>query len=365
MGGGCCNGEKILQEVNNEQKNKSNNNNNNNITNTNEDINESLESYKSTDKLKKISTLDYGENSKVEKVKSFKSGKTYALKITSLGSPDKVKYLVKEQNILSKCHHPNIISFKDIYKDKSNNTINMILEYAKGGTLKSKLNEEKNIEENTLIFWLMQICLGLSYLHKKNIIHRDIKPENILLTKNGLIKICDLGLAKIYDFKTDLKRKNTLLGTYYYMAPEIVKSGGIYDEKVDIYSLGKIFIQCIDSKMNYTDKFKNLIKSLLECPDNRPTSDEILNNQIIIRGMEIFLEKYNYTNSISNLIMNKIDINNINYIKDDKFIEDIKKERKILIKKGNNKYNNENDSKDLDILMCIIFKKKNEQKNNK
>ena len=57
MGGGCCNGEKILQEVNNEQKNKSNNNNNNNITNTNEDINESLESYKSTDKLKKNQPL--------------------------------------------------------------------------------------------------------------------------------------------------------------------------------------------------------------------------------------------------------------------------------------------------------------------
>ena len=355
MGIGCCNEKGLLEKDNIPSYEQ--NNNDNNKTKENDEHNASNESFEEKELLEKKRTIGEGGFGKVILVETDNSKKNYAVKETSLDDMKKVKSFVKEKNILSKCHHPNIITFIEVFKDRHINKINIVLEYAESGTLKKKLNGENNIEENTLIFWLIQICLGLSYLHKKNIIHRDIKPENIFLTKTGLIKIGDLGLAKIYKSQSELERKSTIGGTFIYMAPEM-KGTGIYNEKIDLYALGKTFKHFCELNKNYSEEFVNLINSLLNNnPDNRPSADEILKSPIIKRGMKLFLEKYNYEKSLSNLIMKKIDINNINYIQDDNFIEEIKKVRKSLIEKDHNEYNNEKNSKDLDIIMCLINKK--------
>ena len=355
MGIGCCNEKGLLEKDNIPSYEQ--NNNDNNKTKENDEHNASNESFEEKELLEKKRTIGKGGFGKVILVETDNSKKNYAVKETSLDDMKKVKSFVKEKNILSKCHHPNIITFIEVFKDRNINKINIVLEYAEGGTLKEKLNGENNIEENTLIFWLIQICLGLSYLHKKNIIHRDIKPENIFLTKTGLIKIGDLGLAKIYKSQSELERKSTIGGTFIYMAPEM-KEIGIYNEKIDLYALGKTFKHFCELNKNYSEEFVNLINSLLNNnPDNRPSADEILKSPIIKRGMKLFLEKHNYEKSLSNLIMKKIDINNTNYIQDDNFIEEIKKVRKSLIEKGHNEYNNEKNSKDLDIIMCLINKK--------
>ena len=70
-------------------------------------------------------------------------------------------------------------------REDDNISGNIVTEYANDGDLFKKLEENKCIDEETLLFWLMQICFGLSYLHKKKILHRDIKPQNIFLNKNG------------------------------------------------------------------------------------------------------------------------------------------------------------------------------------
>ena len=355
MGVSSCNDKDFLEKKNVPKYEQ--NNNNNNKTKENDEHNKSNESYEENELLIKKRSIGQSGFGKVILVEAYNSKKTYVLKEASLDDMKEVKTFVKEQNILSKCHHPNIITFKDVFKDSKINTINIILEYAEGGTLKEKFNGENNIEENTLIFWLMQICLGLSYLHKKNIIHRNIKPENIFLTKTGLIKIGSLGLAKSFKSQSDLERKSTITGTFNYMAPEM-KETGIYNEKIDLYALGKTFNQFCVSNKNYSEEFVNLIKSLLNNnPDNRPSADEILNSPIIKRGMKLFLEKHHYEKSLSKLIMKKIDISNTSFVQDDNFIENIKKVRKSLIEKGHNEYNNEKISKDLDIIMCIINKK--------
>ena len=267
----------------------------------------------------------------------------------------------KEFNVLSECHHPNIISFKESFKKKTdtNKTFNIVTEFVNGGTLKEKLDEQKNknYEEITLIIWIIQVCLGLSYLHNKKIIHRDIKPENIFLTEKGLIKIGDLGLAKQYESKEDLKRQNTKAGTLCFMSPEM-KNTQIYNDKTDIYSLGKTFLLFIGCKNNYSEEFKKLINILTEDnQDKRPTADEILKMPIIQNGMKVFLRKYNYRNSLAYIIMENLQKNNI--LKNEKdgnnddFIKIIKKERKELTKEKelSDKYK---EGKDLDILMCII-----------
>ena len=324
---------------------------------TREEIN-SNKSYSKNEKLLKIKTLGKGGFAKVEQVETLDSKRTYALKKTPLDCSNKVKTIVEEKKLLSVCHHPNIISVKDIFKEVKYNTINMVLEYVDGGALRQQL-DGKNIEEHTLLFWFIQICLALSYLKHKQIIHRDIKPENILLSETGLIKLGDFGLS----IKSNSKIKN-IAGTRRYMAPEV--KTGIYDEKVDIYSLGKTINEFIILNRNYSKEFVQLIDSLMETdPNKRLSADEILNVPIIKSEMELILNNNN-EKCLANLIMKNINIDNENYNNEDgydNFIRDIKKERKNLIE-NNSEYNNKGYSKDLDIIMCIISKiiKKNKEK---
>ena len=304
-----------------------------------------------------------GKYGKVFQAESSISHKMCAVKVIDIDNSINKFLAYREFKVLTECHHPNIILHKETFKTtiETHKTFNIVTEFANGGTLEQKLDEqnreEKNLDEITLIIWLFQICLGLSYLHNKNIIHRDIKPDNILLTKDGVIKIGDLGLAKKYNSKEELKRKNTKAGCYFYMSPEM-KNTRIYNDKTDIYSLGKTFLLFLENKKKYSKEFEQLINILIDDnQDKRPTADEILKMRIIQNGMIKFLDKHNYRNSIAYKIMENLKNNNI--LKngkdeniDDSFIKIIKKERAKIIKERG--LSNENkEGKDLDILMCI------------
>jgi len=79
------------------------------------------------------------------------------------------------------------------------------------------------------------ICLALKHIHDRKIIHRDLKPGNIFLTTNDIVKLGDFGIAKVLD--GTLEKAKTMVGTPYYISPEIVK-GKDYSFKTDVWSLG-------------------------------------------------------------------------------------------------------------------------------
>jgi len=68
--------------------------------------------------------------------------------------------------------------------------------------------------------WFTQICLGLKHIHDRKILHRDLKGQNIFLTKQGIVKIGDFGIAKV--LSTTMQNARTVVGTPYYLSPEIV-----------------------------------------------------------------------------------------------------------------------------------------------
>lgn len=147
---------------------------------------------------------------------------------------------IKIMEIIKKDPHPNIVECYDIIRDKSNNTIYIIMEYCDSKDLRTII--KKPIKESYTQFYFSQLANGLKYLDAKNIMHRDIKPKNILLTNSRrVLKIADFGFAR-QTRKDDLHE--TVCGSPLYMAPEITSSTS-YNRQTDLWSIGMILYEML------------------------------------------------------------------------------------------------------------------------
>ena len=189
--------------------------------------------------------LGSGSYGRVYLIKHNKTNEEYALKVIDKNKfkqmYGKVDIIKNEISIHLKLIHENIIRLYNAYKDE--NSINLIMEYAKDGNLLELLSKPENkngLDEQRAFDYFIQVVNAVYFLHQNNIIHRDIKPENILIGKKGLLKLCDFGWAK----ELNLENRSTFCGTMEYMAPEIVGSEN-YDFSVDIWSLGILLYELI------------------------------------------------------------------------------------------------------------------------
>ena len=150
-----------------------------------------------------------------------------------------------ELHILKMCSHSNIIGLFGTWKKGHEVFVGtpppppyspqIALDYCGGGAI-SDIPQVWEIElsEDQLSVIAREILLGLQYLHSVNIIHRDIKGANVLLTEEGDVKLIDFGVSAVLASRSE--RRNTLIGTPYWMAPEIISNKhrkAPYDEKVD------------------------------------------------------------------------------------------------------------------------------------
>lgn len=126
----------------------------------------------------------------------------------------------KEVDILSLLNHTNIVTYYNHYIDGTSLLIEM--EYCNGGTLNDKIHAQKELFAEEIVIWyFFQICSGMSHIHDCDIVHRDIKTLNIFLTKSGLVKLGDFGIATILKGSKDMAE--SVVGTPYYMSPEIIQ----------------------------------------------------------------------------------------------------------------------------------------------
>ena len=151
---------------------------------------------------------------------------------------------VNELNVLRQLRHPYIVTHKDSFTDFGQ--LSIVMEYATGGDLFSRIQSRNGLrfEESQISAWFLQMCLGVSYIHSKNVMHRDLKPQNLFLTADGKggekILIGDFGVCKIMRSPSDLT--TTVTGTPYYLAPEVFQNKP-YSIKSDIWSLGCILYE--------------------------------------------------------------------------------------------------------------------------
>ena len=155
------------------------------------------------------------------------------------------KEFIKRFNIESQAaaslSHQNIISIFDVGHEGDNHYI--VMEYIEGQTLKQYIEKNGMLEWKQAVDFAIQICSALEHAHKNNIIHRDIKPQNILMTKDGVLKVTDFGIARAVNSQT-IAMDGTALGSVHYISPEQAR-GSYIDEKSDLYSLGVVLYEML------------------------------------------------------------------------------------------------------------------------
>jgi mitogen-activated protein kinase kinase kinase len=159
---------------------------------------------------------------------------------------DKMKELVssldREIETMQHLDHPNIVQYLGC--ERKEYSISIFLEYISGGSIGSCLRKHGKFEESVVRSLTRQTLDGLSYLHAQGILHRDLKADNILLDTDGTCKISDFGISKRSDNIYGNDITNSMQGSVFWMAPEVIRSQGLgYSAKVDIWSLGCVVLE--------------------------------------------------------------------------------------------------------------------------
>ena len=154
-----------------------------------------------------------------------------------------VKRLIQEAKAAGNLQHPNIVTIFDAGESELGPFIAM--EYLDGVTLKEVLSSGKKLTIPQLVEIVRQVGEGLDYVHQRDIVHRDIKPANLMIVENNLIKIMDLGIARL-PF-SDLTREGRLVGSPSYMSPEQLQ-GEKLDGRSDLFSLTVVVYQAATGK---------------------------------------------------------------------------------------------------------------------
>lgn len=159
---------------------------------------------------------------------------------------ERMKELVKALDIeidtMQHLDHPNIVQYLGC--ERKDFSISIFLEYIPGGSIGSCLRKHGKFEEAVVSSLTRQTLSGLAYLHREGILHRDLKADNILLDLDGTCKISDFGISKKSDNIYGNDITNSMQGSVFWMAPEVIRSQGQgYSAKVDIWSLGCVVLE--------------------------------------------------------------------------------------------------------------------------
>ncbi|KAM9075842.1 serine/threonine-protein kinase Nek4 isoform 1-T1 [Megaptera novaeangliae] len=273
--------------------------------------------------LRVVGRGSYGE---VTLVRHRRDGRQYVIKKLNLRNASSRERRAAEQEaqLLSQLKHPNIVTYKESWEG-GDGLLYIVMGFCEGGDLYRKLKEQKGrlLSESQVVEWFVQIAMALQYLHEKHILHRDLKTQNVFLTRTNIIKVGDLGIARVLENHCDMA--STLIGTPYYMSPELF-SNKPYNYKSDVWALGccvyematlkhafnakdmnSLVYRIIEGKLppmpkDYSPELAEIIRTMLsKRPEERPSVRSILRQPYIKRQISLFLEATKAKTSKNNI----------------------------------------------------------------
>jgi hypothetical protein len=187
-----------------------------------------------------LGKLGVGGMGAVYKAKQVSIDRVVAIKVLYPKFVKDREYLerfLREARLLAKLQHPNIVAAIDAGEIRG--TPYFVMELVDGVSLSTLLDHKGRIPETDCIKLAVHIANALQHAHRHKLVHRDIKPQNVIITRDGLVKVCDLGIAKSTDGagEAGLTTHGMAVGTPFYMSPEACMGRDV-DIRADIYSLG-------------------------------------------------------------------------------------------------------------------------------
>ncbi|MCP4810328.1 MAG: serine/threonine protein kinase [Proteobacteria bacterium] len=142
------------------------------------------------------------------------------------------KRFILEAQTMARLHHPNLVAVHDVH---SEDPVFMVMDLMVG-SVHRWLSRHGPMPAALAVAVVRQVLLGLAHAHEQGVVHRDVKPQNILVSKRGVVRLTDFGIAQVRSVQ--MTRTGAVMGTYAYMAPEQRASAKHVDARADIYSVG-------------------------------------------------------------------------------------------------------------------------------
>jgi len=264
------------------------------------------------DLMEVVGNGTYGQ---VYKGRHTKTGQLAAIKVMDV-TEDEEEEIKLEINVLKKySHHRNIATYYGAFIKKSppgkDDQLWLVMEYCGAGSVTDLVKSIKaqSLKEDWIAYICREVLRGLTHLHACKVIHRDIKGQNVLLTDNAEVKLVDFGVSAQLD--RTIGRRNTFIGTPYWMAPEVIacdeNPDATYDNRSDLWSLGITAIEMAEAQpplcdmhpmralfliprnppprlksKRWSSKFKNFIETVLvKDYHQRPYTDQLLKHPFV------------------------------------------------------------------------------------
>ncbi|XP_030613341.1 mitogen-activated protein kinase kinase kinase kinase 4 isoform X2 [Archocentrus centrarchus] len=223
-----------------------------------------------------VEVVGNGTYGQVYKGRHVKTGQLAAIKVMDV-TEDEEEEIKLEINMLKKySHHRNIATYYGAFIKKSppghDDQLWLVMEFCGAGSITDLVKNTKgnSLKEDWIAYISREILRGLAHLHAHHVIHRDIKGQNVLLTENAEVKLVDFGVSAQLD--RTVGRRNTFIGTPYWMAPEVIacdeNPDATYDYRSDLWSCGITAIEMAEGAPPLCDMHP--MRALFLIPRNPP-----------------------------------------------------------------------------------------------